>query len=936
MPEYLSPGVFIEEISSALKAIEGVSTSTAAFVGRARRGTVPGYAWPGSSAPNLPFTPTDGFVLTPDPAPVLVTSFAEFQRTFGPPLPIPLENDPTDYGFLGWAVRAFFDNGGKRAYIARIVDASDTPSTLRVAQGIAYRLLRSASKNDKTIFLTSTRGLQAGNDITFVRHSNGQNALGRPAAAAIAIGIAGPFGLKDGDKLDVTTNTPVATVTVTVVAKPAKVQTSGATPFSIPDGATLQVRIGPASEPIQTVVFSLSDPVVPITPGAATVAQVEAVLQRYVNGVKVSQSGGQVVMETDIQGTAARVEIVAGSAVAPLGLSTGVTGPPSGSTVPDSTHVTVADFASLFSSPNFSVGADGAGRLQFITTAPGAGVTIKLDEVPPGNGLLQRLGFGAVSTLTQNGTAAIPSTLTITSYDAQSNSISFGTAIGEALESSDIYGIVTAASIKPDANKGPQFFARTPGSWSESLRVQIANSDRQAVPILGTAVIALGATKLKVQNVSSLYVGAAVEIDYSGTARSNHQITDIDSGTRQLTISPPTTNAINPSGTPTPTVRTLEIDVIVSDTSGAAPTEIYRGLSWNQSAVADVRRHYASAINSSSRLVWVQPPGVGLPSPLSGSENFTLDTQPTTLDGFPMSPTTIGSETFVDLDDTWVGTDNGPGARSGIESLKEISEARIIASPGKTSATIQLALISQCELLRYRFAILDGERDPAGGSITSILTHRNLYDTSFAAYYQPWVTVKVDGQTRYLPSSGYLAGIYARVDNDRGVWKAPANEPVLNVIGLKTHFTTGEQDLLNPRGVNLTRQFDIGGIRVWGARTLSSDPDVKYINVRRMLIFLEASIDRGTQWVVFEPNAPETWVRLTDSVSAFLLTQWRAGALFGRKPEQAFFVRCDESTMTADDILNGRLICHIGVAIVRPAEFIIFRIEQITNFGAAQ
>jgi phage tail sheath protein FI len=185
-----------------------------------------------------------------------------------------------------------------------------------------------------------------------------------------------------------------------------------------------------------------------------------------------------------------------------------------------------------------------------------------------------------------------------------------------------------------------------------------------------------------------------------------------------------------------------------------------------------------------------------------------------------------------------------------------------------------------------------------------------------------------------MPPAGFLAGIYARVDNDRGVWKAPANETIADIIGLKTEFTTGEQDLLNPNGVNLTRRFDEGGIRVWGARTLSSDPDVRYINVRRTLIFLEASIDQGTQWVVFEPNTPDTWVRLTDSVSAFLLTQWRAGALFGRKPEEAFFVRCDETTMTADDILNGRLICQIGVAIVRPAEFVIFQIQQITNFGA--
>jgi phage tail sheath protein FI len=708
MPEYLSPGVYIEEVPSSLKAIEGVSTSTAAFVGRADRGTVPGYVWQGSGTPSLPFTPSGGFVLTPDPAPVLVTSFADFQRQFGPPQSIPLPNDTHDYGYLGWAVRAFFDNGGKRVYIARIVDPYDpstsrhaTPSTVRVAQGVAYRLLRSAAKTDKTVFLTSTRGLVVGDIISFIHHSNGLNALASP--------------------------------------------------------------------------------------------------------------------------------------------------------------------------------------------------------------------------------------VTITAYDSKSNSISFAAQLGAPLDSSDVYGIVTTANPVP--NQGPQFIARSAGGWSRNLRVLISNSDGQPTPILGGGVIAAGASKLKVQNVSSFYLGAAVEIDYSGAGRSSHQVTAIDGSTRSITISPVTTNPIDPSATPTPLVRVLQIDVSISDVTGASPAEVYRNLAWNQAPPADVRNHYASAINAGSRLVWVQPPGISL----SGSEDFDLTHQPTTLDGFPMSPTTIGDETYDGTDDgTWVGVDNGPGQRSGIESFLDLTDARIIAAPGKTSATIQLALIDQCELLRYRFAVLDGESDPTGGSVTSILSHRSLYDTSFAAYYQPWVTVTVDSQTRYLPSSGYLAGIYARVDNARGVWKAPANEPVLNVIGLKTYFTTGEQDVLNPVGVNLIRKFDIGGILVWGARTLSSDPDFRYINVRRMLIFIEASIDQGTQWVVFEPNTVDTWVRLTDSVSAFLLTQWRSGALFGASPAQAFFVRCDETTMTADDILNGRLICQVGVAIVRPAEFVIFRIEQITNFGAAQ
>ena len=924
MPEYLSPGVFIEEVPSALKAIEGVSTSTAAFVGRARRGTVPGYVWPGSTTPNLPFTPAGGFVLTPDPSPTLVTSFAEFQRQFGRPLPIPLASDPSDYGYLGWAVRAFFDNGGKRAYIARIVEPTDTPSTILLSQGVTYRLARSAAAGDGTaarpLHFGSTRGLNTGDVITFRRQPEGTAALGSPIAPAIAIGGIGPFALQSGDQLDVVTS--AGTVSGTVTANPATVQTTGVAPFNVPDGATLQVRIGPSTEPVQTVVFSAADAITPITAGAATLGQIEAVLQRYLNGVAVSQVAGQVQMETTTRGTVAGIEIVAGTAVTPLGLTVGVTGPPAGGTVPDLAHVTVADLAGLLASADFAVDADAAGRLRITSTATGAGVTLTLNEIPPGSGLLQRLGFGAVSTLARSGAAAVPDTVTVASYDVQSNSVVLTTPLPGPLDATVVSGTVTALA----AGMGPRFIARSPGTWSAAVSVSIVSADRSASAV--TANAAAGATQIEVQSVASFYVGAVVEVDHNGVSRSIHQVTAINTGTRLLTIDPAlaTPNLSAPGAW----VRTLEVDVIVNDATGSAPTEVYRGLSWNQSGNADLRRHYAWSINARSRLVWVQPPA-------AANEGFGLDDQPMTPSGFAMRPlpADVGTETFPDNTATWIGQDNGPGARSGIQSLEDLTEVRIIAAPGKTAQDVHLELIAQCELMRYRFAILDGEQDPAGGSITSILTHRNLYDTSFAAYYQPWVTVVVDGQNRHLPPSGYLAGVYARVDNARGVWKAPANEPVLNVLGLKTNFTTGEQDLLNPRGVNLIRQFDIGGIRVWGARTLSSDPDVKYINVRRTLIFLEASIDRGTQWVVFEPNTPETWVRLTDSVSAFLTTQWRSGALFGRKPEEAFFVRCDETTMTADDILNGRLICEIGVAIVRPAEFVIFRIEQITKFGTA-
>jgi phage tail sheath protein FI len=948
MPEYLSPGVYLEEIPSGLKAIEGVSTSTAAFVGRARRGTVPGYIWPGSSTPDLPFTPTGGFVLTPDPSPVLVTSFSDFQRQFGTPLPIPPADAPSDsdFGYLGWAVRAFFDNKGKRLYIARIVDPNDatstaTPSTTQAAQGVVYRLARSTQINDgtstKPIFFTSTRGIKTNDTITFFRHKDGTNALATPSTPAVAVGTGAvsPFALKDGDQLNVTTNTPsVLVVSAKIVAKPATAQTSAAATFNLADGATLQLRVGPATAPVQTIVFSSTDPVAPITPDAATLAQVEAVLKHFVTGVQVSQVAGAVVIVSNVQGTAARLEIIGGTAAGPLGLSIGPVAPPAGGTVPDAAQVTIPQLAALLSSANFNVADDGSRHLQFTTSAVGGTVSITLDDPAAGGDLLKRLGFGAGTTLTVNGTTGVTPSLAVASYDLPSNSLILTSALPAKLDVNDVFAVITA----PTPAIGPMFFARTPGDWSAGLSIAINNADRAPTQVTGPVAAGLLNTHVPVQSVTGLYVGAIVEIDHNGTTRSIHQVTDINFSTRVITIdptlpAPALTVVVNPTTDKPAWVRTLEIDIVVTDNTGVTPAETYRGLSWNQSPVADLRRHYAWTINANSSLVWVQPPGVGLP-PLPGSEGITLDSQPTTTDGFPMKFDTLGVQTFTDLDDTWVGLDGGPGARSGIQSLNDLTDARIIAAPGKSSQTIQVELIAQCENLRYRFAVLDGERHPAGGSITSILTHRNLYDTSFAAYYQPWVTVTIDGQTRQLPPSGYLAGIYARVDNARAVWKAPANESVLNVTGLSTKFTTGEQDLLNPRGVNLIRQFDIGGILVWGARTLSSDPDVKYINVRRTLIFIEASLDQGTQWVVFEPNSPDTWARVRDSVGAFLLTQWRTGALFGLTPDEAYFVRCDETTMTADDIDNGRLIVQIGVAIVRPAEFVILQIQQITNFGA--
>ncbi len=181
-----------------------------------------------------------------------------------------------------------------------------------------------------------------------------------------------------------------------------------------------------------------------------------------------------------------------------------------------------------------------------------------------------------------------------------------------------------------------------------------------------------------------------------------------------------------------------------------------------------------------------------------------------------------------------------------------------------------------------------------------------------------------------LPPSGFVTGIYARADIERGVYKAPANEAVVGALGLATLLNQEQQDLLNPEGINCLRVFEGRGFRLWGARTVSDDPGWKYVNVRRYLIYLERSIDRGTQWVVFEPQSDMLWTNARRMIEDFLILEWRNGGLLGAKPEEAFFIKCDRSTMTQDDLDHGRLVCLVGVALLRPAEFVMFRIGQWT------
>jgi phage tail sheath protein FI len=420
---------------------------------------------------------------------------------------------------------------------------------------------------------------------------------------------------------------------------------------------------------------------------------------------------------------------------------------------------------------------------------------------------------------------------------------------------------------------------------------------------------------LRVGGASRLYQGAVVQLDDGTnlTARTVDAIAD-DLVTFDQDV----------PGTFFETDRIHLIEAEVStrftDPGGASVTETFSNLRFS----GDTPANLATALESRSQLVRATVPA-----------GLTID--PTQ---FPVPA--VGSWlTLADGDDAaetlsvddFVGTDGGSGRRTGIVALEDIDEIAVCAVPGMWSGTVESALVTHCELLKDRFAILD-PRD--GLDLEGIQAFREPFDTKYAALYYPWLVTRDPSTNRdvEVPPSGHMAGIYARVDVERGVHKAPANVVIRGIRqtdGIAQDITKRHQDLLNPKGINALRFFPGLGHRVWGARTLSSDSSWKYINVRRLFLFLEESIDEGTQWVVFEPNDEALWALVRQTVTNFLTTVWRSGALAGTTADEAFFVACDRTTMTEDDLANGRLICVIGVAPVFPAEFVIFRIQQKTR-----
>lgn len=464
-----------------------------------------------------------------------------------------------------------------------------------------------------------------------------------------------------------------------------------------------------------------------------------------------------------------------------------------------------------------------------------------------------------------------------------------------------------------------QIQAKNPGMWGDNMSIIVTPSSKAKTQILEEIQTADG-KKYSVKSSAGFNEGDVVvfrdtsSVVYNRIVKSQDNIITFENEF--------TEDVVDKNLLPSKVISTCEFNLEVKYDD---IVEFYENLSFNISIP-----NYVEKKTAKSDLVIVRYVGSPTESAVAPFDEIAGGELEKAFCTISLKNGSNGSVSGISAAD-FIGTDNGAGKRTGIQSFLDNDNVSIMAIPGVTDPNVQLMLVAHCENLASRFAVLDMPRDAK--KVEDIIAHRDIVDSNYAAMYHPWLEVfdPLDKKNIAIPPSGSVLGIYARSDTSRGVHKAPANETVRACVGLDCQFNKGEQDILNPKGVNLIRTFPGQGIRVWGARTASSDASWKYINVRRLFIFIEETIKANTNWAVFEPNDEVLWVRVKRTIDVFLTGLWRTGALAGSAPSEAFFVNVGRNTMSQDDIDNGRLICVIGVAPVKPAEFVIFRISQKTS-----
>jgi uncharacterized protein len=1046
MPEYLAPAVYVEEVDTGSKPIEGVSTSTTGVVGVAERGPV-----------NVP---------------ILVTSFGEYQWWFGGMLRADLYTNTGNPGnpdrlcYLPHAVEGFFLNGGKRLFVVRALDPGAAVAAERQlvapdpAAPPATALLRGAPTGAAALIVANAGGLNPGDTIQI---GDGVGAeyrtiAGAPAPASVvpvdlALAFDHPAALANGvEQIPALADAGAAdTYASTLSAEGPRgataITVANAAPAGNPLAAGDLLRIGAAGQ--DEYVFLAGPP-------AGTVLQLRAPLQltHPANGAVVRQTApgapvaqtqlttasapGDAVVEVQntagfttagdflrfLHPTAARIEIRRVGALRRVPLQPeAYTGYPAGGAVQrvgftafGATFDLTADAAVGTTVVQVSnrVGIQPGGVLQ-IGVAPElelvevAGVPAPLPNPNPGNvvlrGGLRRAHAAALNVVQYSPGVNAVTASTVAAADTAVNGPDLVVARGDALAANDVLRVTPAGgppfyhTIGAPVPLAPQqiplnlplaraqaastaVVVRVPiavvraldaGIWGNRLRVAMEPQEPpQAEPLLRTRVrTVVSNTSLRLRSAAGVESGTELIVTDATNTETRVKVQAVDRQNDYLLVLEPTT-PLPGAVAPGDAVRSREHRVMLEllrqpDPANPARNEqaIDREVFANLSLDPRHSRYFMRVIGATWNMAnpATTDDDLAPPRPLrrgdrrsEGDSNYVriLDLAPgpglraapvatyeTRADGtrrLILLPLANGDDAINTIGDpTYIGADsNEPELRTGLFALRNIEEISIVGAPGRTAVTMQAAHINHCELMRYRFAVLDGTPPPQD-TLTNIQIQRQQFDTKYAALYHPWLLINdpyplVTGAVSDypIPPAGHVLGIYARTDIERGVHKAPANEVVRGVTGLQRLLNKEQHDLLNPYPVNINviRDFrpNNRGIRVYGGRVITSDSDWKYVNVRRLLIFIEASIDRGLQWVVFEPNEEPLWARVRRSISNFLTLVWRNGALEGTKVEEAYFVKCDRTTMTQTDIDQGRLICLVGVAPVKPAEFVIVRI----------
>ena len=999
MPEYLAPGVYVEERDSGAKAIEGVSTTTTGMVGITERG--------------------------PEGVPTLVIGVADFTRQFGGLL------DRRIYTAANWylplVVEGFFINGGQHDYIVRVlpVEATAASATLfdrGAAGGVDTSLAAAVSAGDAALFVTDAAGLTAGKWLKVDDEEKTEYVEVKSTSPTLFAARTGlRFAHAKGAKATKGSVTPGATDALTVDVAPGDTAIT-TTALAPPVDAIVEVGSGPTREygvvlsaaggvvtfrhALRNVHDGTGTPetvtVVTFTPDTATKlaadAAVDAPLFQVEDGTNFTDDDVVELLgaanETEYRvidpalflrlGSALEKAHAAGKTVkvaVPV-----AAGKLTAATVAGSKDIEL-DFVAV-AGDVLQIGAGDEIEIAVVDSVNGNTATLLTEPKPHALDTAVRsaaaASFGGTAVLA-GAVASGEMILTLhdlanaTNYDE--NDIVEIDGGGADTEYLPVAGLANAISIAPPLQSlhaaDTKLVERAPllmvqavdrGGWGNELYVDTAD-DTPIVDTFANDDADINTFALQLRTTVGVEAGTILEIGYvpatattPAVAGKLHKVAKVTS--KGVELATPLTVAV----TKGEKVRSREF-LISARLSQINPKtnkrRVVESEAFRQLSLDDRHSRYAPKVigriffdglktpkeadgrtSGESELIRVEDILLDANGNLPATAQTTLRLGPdlivdTLPDGREVTVATRlsgGDDSIATVtDDTYIGNDDlDPKLRTGLQALKNIDEISIVAIPGRTTQKVQQALIDHCELLRYRFAVLDARPKE---TIAGVQEQRSLYDTKYAALYHPWLLIedpfpdnpRVGGQIA-IPPSGHVIGIYARSDIERGVHKAPANEVVRGIANVEVSLAKAHQDILNPIGIDVIRNFRDAnrGLRVWGARTLSSDPDWKYVNVRRLFIFLEASIDRGTQWVVFEPNSELLWQRVIRTITGFLLGVWRDGALMGTKPEEAFFVKCDRTTMTQNDIDNGRLIVLIGVAPVKPAEFVIFRIGQFT------